>query len=157
MPISLDEVCVEAVLEQVAGQLVSAIEPLRVDAVEIPHPVRQIVAGTVDQEVEVVSHEAVRSATPSMRSDDASEKSDELSSVPIVAEDRLLPVAACRYVIDTVVELYPGSPRHDPTVQPALAAERRGAAFVTRPLAVRDVLGTVPGERPGVTAEGLVA
>ena len=78
-----------------------------------------------------------------MRRDDLTEEGDEFGSVVVVAEDRLLPVAARSDVVDAVVKLEPRSPRHDPTLPPPCLRPRSREAFVTGPAAVP--LGTVPG------------
>jgi len=60
MLVSLDHLCVKAVLEQVSDAVVERVEPLRVDAVDPVKRARDCLHRAFHHHVRVVRHETVR-------------------------------------------------------------------------------------------------
>lgn len=94
MRVRLDKRAVEAVLEDVADEVVSSIEPLRVPEVEVVHPERDVRLRGLDDEVIVVVHQAVRVAVPPPSPDHPFEEQDEPRTIDVVPHDRRLAVPA---------------------------------------------------------------
>jgi len=103
--LALHDDCVEPPLDDVADPLVPSVESLGVPAVEAPHPAREIGHGSLQQQVEVVRHEAVRVEAPLVAPDDLSQPVEEEEAVPVVEEDRLTGVASRRDVVERSGEL----------------------------------------------------
>jgi len=105
MPIGLDKTRVETILKEVAAQPVAPVEPLCVDAVQLPHPIGERAPLGVDQQMEVVRHQTVRRAPPALVRDNAPEELEKTHSIAVVHEDQLLSISARRDVVDAVSEL----------------------------------------------------
>lgn len=102
----LDQPCLEAALDRVADPAVPPIETARVDAVQLPHPEREVRAVRLDHEVKVVAHQAVRVADPAVPLDDLREAGQQPATIAIVAEDRRPLVPARVDVVEGVLELH---------------------------------------------------
>ena len=77
----------EPSLKHVADFPVSAVELLRVDAVELPHSLGKVCVGCFNEEVVVIGHETVRMTNPVVSLDNISELGEKYSMVMIVKED----------------------------------------------------------------------
>ena len=78
----------EAVAEDVAVPPMATVEALRIDAVQILHPVREPLDGRLDDEVVVRAHQAERVALPAVAADDEREQAQEVEAVGIVDENQ---------------------------------------------------------------------
>jgi hypothetical protein len=65
-------------LEQAAASPVALVEPLRVGVLERVHARGHVLAGRVDDEVEVVAHRAARVDAPAVSGGDDGEEAPEL-------------------------------------------------------------------------------
>jgi hypothetical protein len=108
----------EPVAEEMPPAIVPGVEPLRVHAEEGLHPGREPVPGRVDDQVDVVSHQAEREHTPSVVARHCEEEREEASAVVVVGEDHRPRDAASRHVEDAFWRERdrPGNSRHDATV-----------------------------------------
>lgn len=95
---------------------VSAVERLRVDAVQVTHAPAEVRPGRLEHEVVVVFHEAVGQADPGEAGDGSAECCEEHFPIAIVDEDRLVGVAAGGYVVKRAREFDPEWSRHSDTV-----------------------------------------
>src|ERR1700754_3868434 len=91
---------------------VPLVERLRVQAVEALHPDRKVCVWSLDQQVQVVGHEAVREAAPVVPLDRSPQHPHVCPAVVVVEVDQLLPVATSEHVKDPALELLTQSPRH---------------------------------------------
>jgi hypothetical protein len=117
--IVLDRPKGEALLEQVPTSLVPAIEALRVAPVQMMHPAREIVQFALDNNVEVIRHEAIRVERPRKALDGSLEERDPGDAIGVVTGDRH-PIDAARVRVEEPV-LRKGrarSARHAATVRP---------------------------------------
>ena len=90
----------KSVLEQVRITLVPAVEPKRISTVERLHCTRKLTIASLQDEVIVVGHEAVRQALKLAVRDYSIEAIEEIDAVGVEGEDHL-PVTAPRvHVID---------------------------------------------------------
>ena len=80
--------------------VVAAVERLRVDAVELLHPAREVGLRGLDQEMVVVGHQDPGVKPPTYCSDDACKCLDETTSISVVERDVLPSVPATRDVPD---------------------------------------------------------
>src|SRR5262245_506112 len=118
------------------------VEVLRVLALQALHAGRERWLGCLDQEVEVVRHEAVGGNAPPIPADHAIAQREKLDTIVVVLEDRLAAVPARRDVIEASGDLDAGCSRHSGRVWPVSN---------TRPL--RDYPGAKlarPGDMAGV-------
>jgi hypothetical protein len=117
----------EPIAEEMAPALVPGVEPLGVHAEEGLHPGRERVPGRVDDEVDVVPHQAEDEHPPFVLARDGVQKRDEAPSVVLVAEDHHPGDAARRHVEDPFGRERNGSrdSRHDATVLGAAHADTR--------------------------------
>ena len=139
---ALDEVAVETTLEEMSRKAVADVEPLCVPPVQPLHAGRDVGLRRLDHEVEVIGHQAVGVTPPSEPADCGSQQLEKAHVVDLVAEDRLLPVAARDDVIDAAGKLKAKRSRH--------GAERRSApgpvvSRVRFSTHFRLALGTWPG------------
>jgi hypothetical protein len=87
-------------LEHVADEAVAGVERLRVDAVDALHARAEVGLHRLDEQVDVVGHEAVREEVPALTRDRAAEQEQVRLPVDVVEEDRLLAVAAGEDMVD---------------------------------------------------------
>jgi hypothetical protein len=67
--------------------VVAAVEVVRVGAVHAMHPLRDISVGRLDEQMEVVRHQAPRTALPLVVLHDVSQDAEEPLAVEIVEKD----------------------------------------------------------------------
>jgi hypothetical protein len=103
MPVVANDLRVKAVAEEMAGAVVPAVEPLGVGAVDEPHPGGERVATALDDDVEVIVHDAVRLDAPPVPSSRAEEPANECAPIGVVEHDRAAGDAARRDVEDAFV------------------------------------------------------
>src|SRR5205085_6398906 len=78
----------EALAEQVAPALVTAVERLRVDAVQALHSGGEVLELRLNDEVVVVRHQAEDVDSPVVAVDDGREQAQEEAALIVVQEDR---------------------------------------------------------------------
>ncbi len=96
-----------------AGALVSAVEPLRVLAVEILDSGRELRLCRVEDEVDVVAHQAEGVAVPAVELDSAGEQAEVGEPVVVVAEDPRAVNTASSHVEVAVRQVRPEDAGHD--------------------------------------------
>jgi hypothetical protein len=74
--------------EDVVLSAVALVERAGVLAVQVPHPVGEVGAGGLDEQVVVVSQEAPGVEAPAVAPPDALQDLDEDGAIPVVLEDR---------------------------------------------------------------------
>ncbi|HWH05378.1 MAG TPA: hypothetical protein VNT23_02940 [Gaiellaceae bacterium] len=114
LPLRLDRPAGEAVAPQVAPAAVSAVEALRVDAVQALHAERELLARALQHEVVVVAHQAERVHRPRATLDDLAEQREEREPVVVGEEHEALLDAARRDVEVAVREQRAERSRHLP-------------------------------------------
>jgi hypothetical protein len=108
-----DQARLEAALEQMADPTVAGVEARRVQAVQALHPLRERRLTALDDQVEVVPHQAVNVQLPGELLGDAEQHVDEEVPVIVVHEDRAPVDTARRQVVDAVRERRAQRARHD--------------------------------------------
>src|SRR3954470_11050731 len=121
--------------------LVPLVERLRVASLEAPHAEPEGRHRRLDDEVEVVRHQAMRQANPSVAFRGSRQLAKEERPVAIVVEDSLPPVAAVGDVVD---------PTSDLGARRAGHIDMRGRGASIRPRKE----GSVPFFRSAATAAG---
>jgi hypothetical protein len=91
----------------------AAIEALRVDAVQLSHPDREIRVRRFDKQMVVVVHQAVAVAQPMLLADDFLQGSQQCLPIGVIDEDRGLRVAAGGDVVDGAWEIKAERSGHD--------------------------------------------
>jgi hypothetical protein len=114
-------------LEHVPTPPVTVIELTRVRAVQPLHPGAQVRLRRLEQEMEVVVHQAVREAAPALPEDDLPEQRQVRAPVIVIGEDRGAVVATGVDVVDGSSLLLTRSPRHTSRsrITPRLAPRTR--------------------------------
>ena len=110
---ALDEDSLEAPLEHVADPIVPAVESLRVLPVQAPHASGQVRLGGLDEQVEVVRHQAVAVAVPVVGVDDLAQPVEEGVPIPVVEEDGFARIAPGGQVVEGAGELDAEWPSHE--------------------------------------------
>jgi hypothetical protein len=100
MAVFLNEDRFVSALEQMTCPLMTFIEKLCIDPVQLPHTQRQIAVRRLDQEVIVVVHHAVGMTDPVIPFIDMLERVQEVDPVLVVFENGLLFISAGGDVID---------------------------------------------------------
>jgi hypothetical protein len=113
MRLLLDQDGLEPSLHQVTVSLVSPVEPLRVDAVEVSHAPGQVGFGRFDQQMEVVAHQNEAMQSPFEALDSLSEDVQEAFPVSFVSKDVSPFVPPTRDMPDSTGMLQPQRSRHD--------------------------------------------
>ena len=113
MAFLLDEDRLESSLEDVACPLVVAIDPLRVDPVEVAHASRQVRVGRLDHKVVVIAHKAVRIAEPSEAIYYFAKDLKEGKAIGVGEEDLLTGIPTARDVVDSSFVFDPQWPCHN--------------------------------------------
>jgi hypothetical protein len=90
MAVFLDKDGFIPALEQMAGSPMPFVEDLGIDAVQLPHPDREIAIWRFNEEMIVVGHEAVSVANPIVTIINMPVSSQEVLAVCVVLEDGLL-------------------------------------------------------------------
>ena len=81
-------------LKKMPQSIVAPIRRLRVDPVQLPHPLRQIALHRFDHEMIVVGHEAERMADPVVTFHHLRQHTQKRLTILIVLENRLSPIAS---------------------------------------------------------------
>jgi len=89
-----------------------AVERLRVAAVQNLHPGAEVCPGRLEQEVQVIRHQAVGQAPPILLTDDVREGCQVEVAIDIVDVKGRLIVPARERVIDAVFDVGSGRTRH---------------------------------------------
>jgi hypothetical protein len=92
--VRLDHLRPVAAAEDVVLPLVAFVEGAGVAAVQVPHPIRKVRQGRLDEEVVVVSHQAAHVSAPAVAPFDSAQEVEEDDPVSIVEHDRGVVVAA---------------------------------------------------------------
>jgi hypothetical protein len=99
MAVARDKCREESALEQMPATLVAAIEPLRVDPIELSHAAREVRLGRQYNQVVVIAHQAVCNAPPPEPVQDLLQDTQERPAINIIRKDRPPLVTARNYVI----------------------------------------------------------
>lgn len=102
--VAIDQDRFEAPLEQMAKSLVPAVTLLGINAIHVTHESREICPMSLEHEVVVIGHQAIRETSGIETFQGLSNDIEERPSVSVVFEDRLTPVAARGYVIERTRE-----------------------------------------------------
>jgi hypothetical protein len=97
--LALDHLRPEPAPEDVVAAPVSSVEGTCVLAVEVAHAVGEVRPWRLDDEVVVVSHQAMCVRAPAVAPRDASEEAHEDPAVAVVDDDRGAVVPACAHVV----------------------------------------------------------
>jgi hypothetical protein len=116
MLVVADETRLEPALEQVADASVACVEPGRVEAVQPLHPLRERRLAALDQQVEVVPHQAVGVEPPAVAVDDVPQDAEEPAPVVLVEVDQPAVDAAGGQVVRAVAERQTERAGHAATV-----------------------------------------
>jgi hypothetical protein len=95
----LDDAAREAAAEEVAGAVVAAVEPHRVDAVQPSHVGRKLRLRGVDEQVEVVVEQVPRADVPAVPLLDLAEQLEPRLAILVVLHDRPLLDPAADHVV----------------------------------------------------------
>jgi hypothetical protein len=118
-----DDARVVAAPEQVAHSGVAVVEALRMDAVETVHESRDVVAPALEDDVEVVRHQAVRVTAEFVGQRQPAQRLDEGEVVVVIEKDAATVDAARGDVEDAVGRQHvPRQSGHASTVAPAFLA-----------------------------------
>ena len=93
-------------LKNVPGTLVSAIESLRVDPIELSHPVRQVPVNGLDKQMIMVIHQAVGMTEPIESRHHLLKDGEKLFPVFLLCIDRFSGISPGGHVIDRSGKLY---------------------------------------------------
>src|SRR3954470_8812814 len=99
MFISLNQGRAEAPLEYVPNAIMSMVEALGIDPVDLSHSTGEIRIPRPDDEVVVVGHQTVGEALPREAREGFHDYIEEDLVIPVVQEDRLLRVATGEHVV----------------------------------------------------------
>ena len=102
-------------MQDVTASLVASIETLGVDPVQLAHGRREVTLWSLQEQMEVIAHQAVRMATHAVAHDHGGQHDEEPRTVLVVKEDLLTIVPASGRVIDAAGELQPERARHAST------------------------------------------
>jgi hypothetical protein len=91
---------------------VPLIEGLRIHAVQPLHADRQAGMRCLEQQMNVIVHQAVRETAPSSFLDREPEQAQVRPAIGIVEIHRLLGIPTRIDVVDPTLDLFAGSPRH---------------------------------------------
>jgi hypothetical protein len=96
------------------ASIVSTIEGLGIEAVDVTHTVREVGFGRPDHQVIVVRHQAVGQAPPLKSGQGLGGYIHENVAVSVVKEDVLLVIAPSHHVVMAVRDLNPWPSTHSP-------------------------------------------
>jgi hypothetical protein len=100
MTVFLDENGLVPALEQMTVPLVTFIEELGIDAVQLPHAYGEIAVGGLDEQMIMVGHEAVSVAYPIVSLVDMLEGIEEIDTVLVVLKNGFLFITSGGHVVD---------------------------------------------------------
>jgi hypothetical protein len=112
MRLLLNDDRLETTLEDVARSVVTPVEVLGIAGVQSMHPPRKRRTSRFQQEVVVVSHQAIRVEEPGLIGDDGGEKIQEMTAIGGVAKDRSPFMAAAGDVVQRSREFQAKGSRH---------------------------------------------
>jgi hypothetical protein len=92
----------ESLAEDVTVPLMTCVEALCIDAVQVLHSGRELLDGRLHDEVVMRAHEAERMAFPPVAANDERQQRQEEQAVGLVDEDHSPEDAARRHVQDAV-------------------------------------------------------
>jgi len=81
VPLAVNEHGVKAALEQVPLEPVAGVERLSIEPIQTVHPAREVRFGCLDEEMEVVRHQAVGSTAPAAALANVSEELEETPAI----------------------------------------------------------------------------
>jgi hypothetical protein len=90
--VALDDTCAEAAAENVVTEAVPLVEPARVRAVQVTHPVGEVRLRGLEDEVVVRSEQAVGVEAPVVAVDHAPKEVEEDAAIAVLEEDERAPV-----------------------------------------------------------------
>ncbi len=131
-----------AAAEDVILPLVPFVEGAGVAAVQVPHAIRKVRQGRLDEEVVVVAHEAPHVGAPSVPAFDPPEDMEENDPVSIVEDDRRVVVAPDPDVVVGACSEVTVRASHPSKVTLRREPDRRCDGFAPRPTRSRHVPGT---------------
>jgi hypothetical protein len=139
----------EAALEQMADAAVASVEGRGVQPVQPLHPLRQRRLPALDDQMEVVAHQAVGVQLPGAAVGDAKQELDEEPPIVVVHEDRA-PVDATRgQVVDAVGKGRTPWTRHDSNLGSTVTEIGTCGRIVTLLLRSTRPFRPCPGPAPG--------
>jgi hypothetical protein len=98
--VGLDHLRPVAPAEEVVDPSVALVEGARVAAVQVPHALVEVGLGGLDDQVEVVPHQAADVHAPVVAALDAAEDVEEDPAILVVEDDGTVVVAPCRHVVE---------------------------------------------------------
>jgi hypothetical protein len=110
--LGLDDGRSVARLEQMPNVVVSPVEVVRVPAVQPVHADREVGVRSLNQQMEVIRHQAVGRTQPATLVDDLGQYCEEPAPVDVVEEDGPTLGPARRHVVDRVRRLEARAARH---------------------------------------------
>ena len=131
MGIGLDQHRVVSPLEAMSGLAVASIEMLRIAGIQPLHASSEIWIESPHEQVVVRRHEHEAVACPFVSCNDFIEEFQELTSISVVAEDRLTSYAASHDVVRGAGQLETRRTCHAPKVVPPWRRAIARAALVT--------------------------
>jgi hypothetical protein len=117
--ISIDHLGAETPLKHMTAPLMSAIESLRVDAVQVAHRYREVRLGCLKEQVIVVAHEAVRMTEDAITSRGGGQHDEKDRAIVVVLKNELPVVSASHHVVDPAGKLQAERSRHELTLPSA--------------------------------------
>ena len=141
----LDDCCAVARLEQVADVVVSSVEVVRMRAVHVVHAHREVGVGGLDEEMEVIRHQAIGRTQPTVPFHHFGQHREKPAPVEIVKEDGAALSATRRDVVDGAGRLKARAARHSVNV----AAHSSGFRAESVPSFVPSGRAPGPGPRTG--------
>jgi hypothetical protein len=120
MAVFLYENAFESALKKVAGSLMSFVEKLGIDAVQLSHTKREVAIGGLDQKMVVVGHEAIGVAQPIVALVYMLKGVEEVLAVLVVFEDGLLLVTTGGYMVDCTGVFYAKRTGHGVNIAEAI-------------------------------------
>ena len=100
------------------GAPVQRVRPSRVSAVQVLHPLREPALGDVDDEMEMVRHQAIRQDDPLPASRGIAEKDEKVGAIVVFPVERLAVVATAADVVDPTGFDFAQRTSHDANVAP---------------------------------------
>jgi hypothetical protein len=143
--VALDQARAETAAEDVVGAAVDFVERTRVAAVQVAHSLRQVRLRRLDDEVVMVSHQAIGVDAPAITAHDPPQRVEEQAAVVVVEKDPPLVVPARRHVVHATGHELAERPRHTSTVPSSRPRLRQAAPFGTGLFDPRHVPGTGRG------------
>src|SRR6266508_152268 len=131
MGVSLYLVGKEAILKEVADAAVTSVHPARKPAVEQAHSLRETTERNLNDQMEMVRHQAVGEHDPAVASRRLVDRREEEGAVTVVRHDLLAVIAACGDVIDATGLDYASRTGHEPNLAAPPGSEAGRARFVT--------------------------